>query len=356
MRHTFELDENLGRTLRHALAGTQVERHPGPTPIVDMRLQRDERFGRRGMAQFVDIARHRLAVRRAGGILAGDDAIADVVRPDPPQRAQHLDLLVANRGRVEVGRRLHRDQRDQLQHVVLDHVAQRARPVVIIAAPFQPHGLGDGDLDMVDMRRIPQRFEQRIGKAQRQQILDGFLAQIMVDPIGPRFGKGDRHRVVDLAARGEVGAERLLQRKAHTRAGQPGPFQPVDRRLEQRRRGRQEDRQPGSRIDPLAQRRKPRRLGGVERNIGQHPGKRRRLRRIQILGLDMLRERRERTRPIRRIVERAARGTDDLESRWQQSVGIKAVERRQQHAMGKVAGRAEQQQGRDRVSSHGMRL
>ena len=46
--------------------------------------------------------------------------------PGRVQRAQHLDLLVADRVGGEVARRLHRGEREQLQQVVLEDVADRA--------------------------------------------------------------------------------------------------------------------------------------------------------------------------------------------------------------------------------------
>src|SRR3546814_5504961 len=88
---------------------------------------------------------------------------------------------------------LHRDDREQLQHVVLHHVAQRADAVIIGHAPLEPDRLGDGDLDMVDRLRVPQRFEQPVGKAQREQILDRFLAEIMVDAEDAVLGRSEEH-------------------------------------------------------------------------------------------------------------------------------------------------------------------
>ena len=86
--------------------------------------------------------------------------------------------------------------------------------VVIIAAAFQPDRLGDGDLDMVDVRAVPQRLEHQVGEAQREQVLHRLLAEIMVDAEDPLLGEGGGDRVVDLAAGGEVGAERLFERHA----------------------------------------------------------------------------------------------------------------------------------------------
>ena len=73
--------------------------------------------------------------------------------------------------------------------MVLHHVAQRASTFVIARTILQPDRLGDGDLDIVDAVRIPDRLEEEIAEAQRQDVLDGFLAQIMVDAECPLLGK-----------------------------------------------------------------------------------------------------------------------------------------------------------------------
>src|SRR3546814_4474082 len=68
--------------------------------------------------------------------------------------------------------------------MVLHHVAQRARSVEIACAALQPDRLRHGDLDMIDAAGVPQRLEHQVGESQRQQVLDGFLAEIMVDAEG----------------------------------------------------------------------------------------------------------------------------------------------------------------------------
>ena len=140
--------------------------------------------------------------------------------------------------------------------------------VVIIAAALEPDRLGDGDLDVVDVRAVPQRLEHRIGEPQREQVLDRLLAEIMVDPERAVLGEGGGDRVVDLAAGFEVAAERLFERHAHRRAGEARAGEPVDGRLEQRRRGREEDRDAVARIaDRFGEPREAGRLVDVERDI-----------------------------------------------------------------------------------------
>ena len=107
--------------------------------------------------------------------VAGDRAAVDEARPRTGrgtvsrstssgvsglQRLQHLELLVADGLAVDVGRRLHRDQAEQLQQVVLHHVAQRAGLVVVVAAVADAERLGDGDLHVVDPAGVPQRLEE----------------------------------------------------------------------------------------------------------------------------------------------------------------------------------------------------
>ena len=111
-------------------------------------------------------------------------------RVDRTQRAQHLHFLVAHLGGVETRRRFHRDQRQQLQHVVLNHVAQRAGLVIKRATALQAHCLGHGDLNVVDPARVPQRLEQPVAEAQRQQILHRLLAEIVVYAKRPLLREG----------------------------------------------------------------------------------------------------------------------------------------------------------------------
>ena len=106
---------------------------------------------------------------------------ADVLGLGRADRVQDLDLLVADLVGGEVDRRLHRDVAEQLEHVVLDEVAQRAGVVVVARARADPDVLGRGDLDVVDVVAVPHRLEQPVGEPERHHVLDGLLAQVVVD-------------------------------------------------------------------------------------------------------------------------------------------------------------------------------
>ena len=96
-------------------------------------------------------------------------------------RVQHLDLLVAHLFGGEAHRRLHRHVAEQLQHVVLDQVAQRAGLVVVAGAGADADVLGGGDLHVVDVVAVPQRLEHAVGEAERHHVLHRLLAQVVVD-------------------------------------------------------------------------------------------------------------------------------------------------------------------------------
>ena len=125
-------------------------------------------------------------------------------------RAQHLDLLVAQRVRLERGRRLHADEADELEEVVLQDVARRAGLLVERAAVLDAHRLGHGDLDVVHVAAVPERLEEAVPEAEDHQVADGLLAQVMVDAVDLRLAEDLADLAVELLCRSEVVSERLL--------------------------------------------------------------------------------------------------------------------------------------------------
>jgi len=246
----------------------------------------------------------------------------DLGRADAAQRSQHLDLFVAHRAGVELRGRLHRGQAQQLQQVVLQHVAHRPGFVVVVAAALDADRLGHGDLHLGDVARVPQRLEQRVAEAQRQQVLHALLAEVVVDPEHAGLVEHAGHAVVDRDRALEVVADRLFQQharalgaEAHRAEGFAG------RRVEARGGGQVvDDVAVAQRQDALAER--------------AHAG-------FRDQGAEAC------------VVERAARGAEDAQPLRQQAVALQAVQRGQQHALREVAGGAEDHQQGGGLVGHG---
>ena len=128
---------------------------------------------------------------------------------------EHLHLLVAHVVGGERDRRLHAEQGEQLEHVVLHQVAERARRVVVAGARAHAEVLGGGDLHVVDEVAVPDRLEQPVGEPQRHHVLDRLLAEVVVDPEDLLLAQHAQHGLVQLERLGEVRADRLLDHHAH---------------------------------------------------------------------------------------------------------------------------------------------
>ena len=203
MRDGLQRDRDLGDLARQALAGAQVERHARPAPVVDLQAQRRVGLGRRARRARPPLRGSPAPPRRrqcpapycARTAISGISSARRRV-----DRVQHLDLLVAHLFGREADRRLHRDVAEQLEHVVLDQVAQRAGLVVVAGAGADADVLGRGDLHVVDVVAVPQRLEHAVGEAERQHVLDGLLAQVVVDAEDLRLVEDAQHPAVEFAA------------------------------------------------------------------------------------------------------------------------------------------------------------
>ncbi len=102
---------------------------------------------------------------------------------------QYLHFFIAYRVGIKGDWRLHCDKGEQLQHVVLYHVADGSRFLVVGGAPLNANVFGHGNLDVVYITPIPDWLENAIGKAENQDVLYGFFAQIVIYTIDLFFSK-----------------------------------------------------------------------------------------------------------------------------------------------------------------------
>ena len=197
---SLELDDDLGALGGKAFAGPQVERRARPAPVVEVDLHRREGLGGRASG---DAGGLRIAGRVAGGaVLPKRREPLEARRKRRLDRLEDVPPLGTDAVCGEDRRRLHRDEGEHLQQVRLDHVADGAGLVVERDAILDPERLRGGDLDMVDEPLVPERLEDPVREAHRQQPLHRLLPEVVVDAV-------DLLLVED---RGELPIERLRGR------------------------------------------------------------------------------------------------------------------------------------------------
>ena len=224
VRCRAKVHHDAGVTASQAFAGADVKRHTGPAPVGNFRAQGDKGFGvaLRADTGLLPIAWHLVAINRAGRVLAPHHVLRQRFLRPGLERTQHFELFVADGIGMRVNGRLHADGAQQLQRVVLHHVAQRAGGLVERTAALHAELFSDGDLDVGNMLAPPQRLKQRIAKAQRKQVLYRWLAQVMVYAKDLFFFKELAYRAVDLAVGGKFVSQWFFQHHARFGGVQPG--------------------------------------------------------------------------------------------------------------------------------------
>ena len=236
-----ELDDDFRLAVLQAFARAQKERDLRPSRVVDVQAQRHKGFGAAvgWHVLFVQIAFHRLAFRGACGVLAAHRVALDVGQTHAAQGAQHFEFFVAHIICIQRDGLLHGDDAQQLQQMVLHHVAHRTCTVVKTCTAAHAHSFSHGDLHALDVRRPPQRLEDGVAKTQHHQVLHGFFAQVMVDPVNLWLVEILGHLLVDGACRGQVGAQGFFKHHPRLRIDQAGAVQMRTNLAEQTGRGGQ---------------------------------------------------------------------------------------------------------------------
>ena len=117
------------------------------------------------------------------------------------------------------------------------------------------------DLDVADVVAVPDRLEEPVGEPQGEQVVDGLLAQEVVDAEDLRLVEDGVERRVERLGRGQIGAERLLGDDAtavRPLRRQLRVAEQLDDRCRRRRAGRRGGRADGAgRRSPSPPRRRP---------------------------------------------------------------------------------------------------
>src|SRR5450755_2282187 len=127
---------------------------------------------------------------------------------------ERFDLLVADRLGVKPGWRLHRENRKDLEQVILDYVADGAGLLKERAPALDSKVLRHRDLDTLDMVAIPQGFEHCIAETEVHHVMHWTLAQEMVQTEDSPFFKSFEQDAVEFPGRIPIAAERFLDNYA----------------------------------------------------------------------------------------------------------------------------------------------
>ena len=104
--------------------------------------------------------------------------------------------------------------------LIKGEVTSRATAGASGSPAFDADILGHGDLHVVDMGAVPKRLEERVGEAQRHEVLNRFFAEIMVDAVDLMFFENGANRFVDRLGGLEVFADRLFDHDPRVRGVQ----------------------------------------------------------------------------------------------------------------------------------------
>src|SRR5581483_6018881 len=184
---------------------------------------------------------------------------------------QHFDLFVAHGFAVGSHRRLHREVRQNLEQMILHHVADSAGLIVKSAAPLHAEILRHGDLHAADVVANPEGFEKFVGEAEKQHVMHRAFAQVVVDAKDRLFIESAEQSLIELSRRVEVATEGLLDNNPRA-AGAIGFAQLFYDGAEQHRRDGEIKRRLARAPQLPAQGLKRRRVFVVAVDVTQQPG------------------------------------------------------------------------------------
>ena len=98
--------------------------------------------------------------------------------------------------------------------MILNHIGEGAGFLIVFATAFDTDRFGSSNLHVVDILAAPERLKDAVAEAQGEDILDGFLAEIVIDAVDVLLAEDLMDLVAELACAGEIMAEGLLDNQA----------------------------------------------------------------------------------------------------------------------------------------------
>ena len=103
--------------------------------------------------------------------------------------------------------------------MVLEHIAQRARLLIIPAPMLHAQCFRCRDLNMIYVAAVPDGFDDSVGEAEGQDVLYRLFAQIVVYAIDLLFLEDLMDAIVQVLRGGQIAPERLFDDDARPAIG-----------------------------------------------------------------------------------------------------------------------------------------
>src|SRR5271169_3924952 len=94
--------------------------------------------------------------------------------------------------------------------MALNHVPEKPGFLKVRRAVFHPQFLGHGYLNVVDIPAVPEWLKNSVGKSKDQKVLNGFLAQVMVDSVNILLPEDTGDDAIEFARAAEIAPERFF--------------------------------------------------------------------------------------------------------------------------------------------------
>src|SRR5574338_162029 len=95
--------------------------------------------------------------------------------------------------------------------MVRHHVAKSTCFFVEARSVLNPKSFGCRNLHIVDMLAVPHRLKNRVTKAEHQDVLHGFFAEVVVDAVDVALVEHSTYPLVEFTRAFKVMAEGLFQ-------------------------------------------------------------------------------------------------------------------------------------------------
>ena len=122
-------------------------------------------------------------------ILTPDRKTVNVLFIHRVNRTEYFDLFIPDEISGKPDRGFHGHQSDELQHMILHNISYHPGLFIKGSPVLHPQILSHRNLNVINITPVPELFEDAVGKTEKDDILDRFFPQVVIDPVYLMFLK-----------------------------------------------------------------------------------------------------------------------------------------------------------------------